>query len=76
MAMYWGITPCVVRRPVSTADLYTQAVGAAAREVGANVDDIIVVTAGMPVGRVTYTNTMRVIEITGEYLNLAFEENA
>ena len=75
MAMYWGITPCVVRRPVSSADLYTQAVGAATRHVGAGVDDIIVVTAGMPVGRVTYTNTMRVIEITDEYLNMAFEEN-
>ena len=75
MAMYWGITPCVVRRPVSSADLYTQAVGAAARHAGAGVDDIIVVTAGMPVGRVTYTNTMRVIEITDEYLNMAFEEN-
>lgn len=75
MAMYWGVLPCVVRRPVSSADLYTQAVGAAAKQVGAAVDDIIVVTAGMPVGRVSYTNTMRVIEITNEYLNMAFEEN-
>ena len=75
MAMYWGIIPCHVEKPVNSADLYTQAVGAAASKLGADVGDIIVVTAGMPVGRVSYTNTMRVIEITGEQLNMAFEEN-
>lgn len=75
MSINWGVQPCLVKKPGSNTDLYAQAVRAAAETAGAGVGDIIVVTAGMPVGRVTYTNTMRVIEITEDMLNMAFEEN-
>ena len=40
----------------------------------AKVGDIIVIAAGMPVGRVSYTNTMRLIQVTEDYINLAFED--
>ena len=38
------------------------------------VGDIITVTAGMPVGHVHYTNTLRLIEVTQAYINMAFED--
>ena len=51
-----------------------QAVRGEVEAMKAGVGDIIIVTAGMPVGRVSYTNTMRVIQVTEDYINLAFED--
>lgn len=75
MAMYWGVQPSLVKRPKSGTDLYLQAVRGAVETVGAKVDDVIVITAGMPVGRTPYTNTMRVMQITQNYIDLAFEDD-
>lgn len=72
--MTWGVIPCMVNRPSSGTGLYMQAVRGAVQAMDAKVGDIIVVTAGMPVGRVSYTNTMRVIQVTEDYINLAFED--
>ena len=55
-------------------ELYTQAVRAAVETCGVQVGDIITVTAGMPVGHVHYTNTLRLIEVTQAYINMAFED--
>ena len=74
MALYWGVQPSLVKSPKSTTDLYMQAVRAAVETVDAKVDDVIVITAGMPVGRTPYTNTMRVMHVTQDYIDLAFEE--
>lgn len=74
MALLWGVQPCVVKRPRSSTVLFTQAVRASVETVGAGVDDVIVVTAGMPVGRAAYTNTMRIIQITQDFIDLAFED--
>ena len=51
-----------------------QAVRGAVESLDVKVGDIIIVTAGMPVGRVSYTNTMRVVQVTDDFINLAFEE--
>ena len=75
MSINWGVQPSLVSKVNSSTELYTQAVRAAVETAGADVGDIIIVTAGMPVGHVNYTNTMRVIEITADMLALAFEEN-
>ena len=75
MALYWGVQPCLVKRPKSGTDLYLQGVRAAVETVDAQVDDIIVITAGMPVGRTPYTNTMRVMQITQDFIDLAFEDD-
>jgi len=74
MSLLFGVQPCVVKRPLSTTMVYTQAVRAAVESIGAGVEDLIVVTAGMPVGRISYTNTMRIIQITQDAMDLAFED--
>ncbi|MBP3653952.1 MAG: pyruvate kinase [Oscillospiraceae bacterium] len=74
MALFWGVQPCLVKRPKSGTDLYLQAVRAAVETVDAQMEDIIVITAGMPVGRTPYTNTMRVMHITQDFIDLAFED--
>lgn len=75
LTMSWGVVPCLVKRPSSGTGLYMQAVRASVQAMQAVVGDIILVTAGMPVGRVSYTNTMRVIQLTDDYINLAFEDD-
>ena len=75
MSLLWGVLPCVVKRPVSSTVLFTQAVRAAVSTVDAQVDDVIVVTAGMPVGRISYTNTMRIVQLTPDFIELAFEDD-
>ncbi|WP_122791070.1 pyruvate kinase [Intestinibacillus sp. Marseille-P6563] len=74
LTMSWGVIPCLVGRPSSGTALYMQAVRGAVEAMNVKVGDVIIVTAGMPVGRVSYTNTMRVIQVTEDFINLAFEE--
>lgn len=75
LTMSWGVIPCLVSRPSSGNSLYLQAVRAAVQAKKAKTGDIILVTAGMPVGHVSYTNTMRVIQLTDEYIGLALEDD-
>ena len=72
--MSWGIIPCMVKRPESGSALYIQALNAAVRTAGVKADDTIIITAGMPVGHVNYTNTMRAMKVTEESINIAIEE--
>ena len=74
MSMSWGVIPAMIKQASSGTELYTQAVRAAVTACGVQVGDIITCTAGMPVGRVSYTNTLRVIEVTQAYINMAFED--
>ena len=74
MSMSWGVIPAMIKHVGSGTELYTQAVRAAVTACGVQVGDIITCTAGMPVGRVSYTNTLRVIEVTQAYINMAFED--
>lgn len=74
MTMSWGVLPALIKEVNSGTELYTQAVHAAVEASGVQPGDIITVTAGMPVGHVYYTNTLRVIEVTQAYVNMAFED--
>lgn len=74
MTMSWGVLPALIKEVNSGTELYTQAVHAAVEACGVNTGDIITVTAGMPVGHVHYTNTLRVIEVTQAYIDMAFED--
>lgn len=74
LTMSWGIIPCMVKRPESGSALYVQALNAAVRTAGVKADDTIIITAGMPVGHVNYTNTMRAMKVTEESINIAIEE--
>ena len=74
LTMSWGIIPCMVKRPESGSALYVQALNAAVRTAGVKADDTIIITAGMPVGHVNYTNTMRAMKVTEESINIAIED--
>ena len=76
MSMSWGIIPCMSTFVKSGTELYTQAIRAAVHSVGAKEGDIITVTAGMPVGRVSYTNTLRLIELQEAHVKLAYEDES
>ncbi len=75
MALRWGVIPVMVTRPETGTQLYTEAARAAVLAAGATDGDIITVTAGMPVGRAPYTNTMRLLDITQTHVEAAYEEN-
>ncbi len=74
MTMSWGVLPALIKEVGSGTELYTQAVHAAVNACNVKPGDIISVTAGMPVGHVYYTNTLRVIEVTQAYIDMAFED--
>ena len=74
LTMSWGVTPALVGRPTSGTELFEQSVRAAVNTVGAAAGDIITVTAGMPVGQVNYTNTLRVLELTQQILEHGFRD--
>jgi len=74
LSIHWGIHPCIVKTAYSGTELYTQAVRAAVTAVQAKIGDMITVTAGMPVGHCSFTNTLRLVGITQDYIDMAFEE--
>ena len=64
LTMSWGVTPVLVsRHPKSGTELYDLSEQAAI-SLDLRVGDIITITAGMPVGHVNYTNTLRVHQLT------------
>lgn len=75
LALRWGVQPIMVNRPNTGTELYSQAACAAVLAGGAQVGDVITVTAGMPVGRAAYTNTMRLLDITQTHIDHAYEED-
>ena len=65
LSMSWGVHPVMVpKRPTSGTELYDLCEQAAISAVDLRVGDIITITAGMPVGHVNYTNTLRVHQLT------------
>lgn len=65
LTMSWGVTPVLVsRHPMSGTELYDLSEQAAISALDLRVGDIITITAGMPVGHVNYTNTLRVHQLT------------
>ncbi|MCI9483920.1 MAG: pyruvate kinase [Clostridiaceae bacterium] len=75
LAISWGVIPCMVKTAQSGTELYTQAVRAAVTAVGAGIGDMITMTAGMPVGHCAFTNTLRLLSITQDYIDMAFEDD-
>ncbi len=63
MSMSWGVTPIVIDEETSTDELFAKAV-AAAKEHGIVEDgDLVVITAGVPLGISGMTNMMKVERI-------------
>lgn len=75
LTMSWGVAPVLVpQRPTSGTQLFELSAYAAVKACGCKAGDIITVTAGMPVGKVNYTNTLRVLQLTEQILAQGFRD--
>lgn len=64
LSLYWGILPLRCERPTSDAMLYRESIRAAVQSGLCRPDDLLILTAGMPVGEAQFTNTIRVHRIS------------
>ena len=69
MALYWGVVPLTMPRASSTDELVEFAVQAAEETALVKQGDLVVVTAGVPVGVSGTTNMIRVRQVGGSLLN-------
>ena len=69
MALYWGVVPLTMPRASSTDELVEFAVQAAEEAALVKQGDLVVVTAGGPVGVSGTTNMIRVRQVGGSLLN-------
>jgi pyruvate kinase len=63
MNMLWGVTPLLIQKENTTDDLFAVAVEEAKRAGHISKNDIVVITAGVPLGIAGKTNMVRVIEV-------------
>ena len=63
MALYWGVQPLTMRRASNTDELVDFAVRAAEEAGFVEQGDMVVVTAGVPVGIAGTTNMIRVCQV-------------
>ena len=69
MALYWGVEPITMPFASSTDELVDFAVQAAEKADIVKQGDLVVVTAGVPVGVSGTTNMIRVCQVGGALLN-------
>ena len=69
MALYWGVEPIMMPYVNSTDELVSQAVECAEAAGLVSRGDLVVVTAGVPVGVSGTTNMIRVQQVGGALLN-------
>ena len=75
MTMSWGVIPVMVpHNPESDAELFELSAKAAVEACGLKAGDIMTVTAGVPIGKVNYTNSLRVLQLTEELLKHGFKD--
>ncbi len=60
LALSWGVYPTVTEKPASTDDMFTLATRVAQEEGYAKEGDLILITAGVPVGEKGTTNLMKI----------------
>ncbi len=63
MSMSWGVTPLVIDEETSTDELFAKAVAAAKASGIVEDGDLVVITAGLPLGISGMTNMMKVEKI-------------
>lgn len=63
LSMMWGVTPLLIQEQEYATDLFHEAVEAAKKAKLIQTGDVVVLTAGMPLGISGKTNLMRVIEV-------------
>lgn len=69
MALCWGVTPILIPYAASTDELIDRAVGAAEAAGLVHSGDLVVLTAGVPVGVSGTTNMIKVHMVGGALLN-------
>jgi pyruvate kinase len=68
MALYWGVVPIAMPAADSTDDLVSMAIQSAEDAGLVQRGDLVVVTAGVPVGMAGTTNMIRVQQVGGSLL--------
>lgn len=61
--LLWGVNPLVIEREETTEDLFAAAVAEAKKAGYVKDGDIVVITAGVPLGVAGKTNMIRVVEV-------------
>ena len=69
MALYWGVEPIMMPYASSTDELVDFAVQAGAQAGVVHEGDLVVVTAGVPVGVAGTTNMIRIQQVGGALVN-------
>ena len=69
LTLAWGITPLLTQEDTTTADLFTHAVNTAMQSGHVHAGDLVVLTAGVPVGVSGTTNLLKVHEV-GEKISV------
>lgn len=67
LALAWGVFPTVTEKPASTDDMFALATDVSLKEGFASEGDLILITAGVPVGERGTTNLMK-IQLIGSKL--------
>ena len=63
MNLQWGVTPFLIPQENTTEDLFREAAAAAVAAGLVKKGDIVVLTAGLPLGKAGTTNMLRVVEV-------------
>lgn len=61
--LLWGVSPLLIQKEERTEDLFRHAVDLAKEAGYVNKGDVVVITAGVPLGVVGKTNMIRVVEV-------------
>ena len=69
MALYWGLTPIMMPRAENTDELVTLAIKTAEKAGLVEKGDLVVLTAGVPVGVSGTTNMIRIEQVGGALLS-------
>jgi len=63
MNLLWGVTPLLLRKADTEAELFKNAIAEAKKTGNIKTGDLVVVTAGLPLGVSGNTNMIRVVEV-------------
>lgn len=63
LSLMWGVTPLLIQEQEYTSDLFKEAVDAAKKAGLIKEGDVVVLTAGLPLGISGKTNLMRIVEV-------------
>lgn len=65
MNMSWGVTPIMCEEKTNTDELFDHAIDMAEKAGLVEIDDLVVITAGIPLGIVGNTNMVKVHKVNG-----------